>query len=379
MLEFIGYKQTVFLVLTNILAIIVMRDVMKSALTYPYVVFSSKRRNCVILCFLFCLFSFWGADWFGYISEIQLVQMFGNKHSNLEPFYIWLIQLLPDSYLLFRFAIWGSALILFLKTIKMLPLSFDLALLIFCTTWLPLFSYARASLAMAIMFYGVAWYYTNRGVKGAFVKILSVAIILSAFFFHKSAAFGILALFFAIFSKNINRNWMFIYVCLFPILVYVVQLYMDDFMAADVDRSVEGMEAYVAVGKNYLSAKTSAHGIGTNLQLFLEHVPFYFLAYFCYIFMQSPRFKTIPNTMKIFVKTHFIIIMMASVFMFDFGVNTDTIYCRLMRYSIIPGVIVLTYFYQNELYKVWPSRIYKLAFFSMVYSLFYVAYNVYVK
>lgn len=379
MLDFIGNKQTVILVLTNILAVFVMREVMKPAFTYPYVVTSSRRRNCVILCFLFCLFSFWGADWFGYKSEIELVKMYGSLHSNLETFYVRLIHLLPDSYLLFRTVIWGTALILFFKTIKILPLSLDLTLLFFCSAWLPLFSYARASLAMAIMFYGVAWYYSNRGIKGFIVKFLSVAIILSAIFFHKSAVFGILALLIAIFSKNIGRNWLFIYVCLFPIMVYVIQSYMGEFMALDVDSTAEGLEAYTTAGQRYLSAKTTNHGIGTNLQLFLEHVPFYILAYFCYRFMQSLKFKTVPDTIKIFIKTLFMIIMMASVFMFDFGVNTDTIYVRLMRYSIIPGVIVLTYFYQNKLYKVWPIRIYKLAFFSMVYSMVYVAYNVYVK
>ena len=374
----IGNKQTVFLVVTNIIAIFVMRGLMYPAAKYPYRVYSFRRRMSILLCFVFCLFSFWGADWFGNLIAYNSVQLFGEERSHYETVYVWIIQYLPDGYLYFRTIVWGSALFLLFRTIKKLPLSFDLALLIFCSTWLPLFSYARVTLAMAIMFFGVAWYYSNSGLKGAFLKIVSIALVLSAIFFHKSAAFGVLALLLAISSKSINKNWMLIYVCLFPIMVYVTQFYMGGFMAMDADISDAGVEAFAAAGQNYLSAENKVHGLGTDLQMFLEHLPFYLLAFFCYKIMQSPKYITIPDNIKIFIKSLFLIILMASVFMFDFGVNTDVVYCRLMRFSIIPGVIVLSYFYQNKLYKEWPNRIFKLAYLSLIYALVYTAYTVYV-
>lgn len=379
MLELIGNKQTVFLILTNIIAILVMRGFMKPAAGPPYEVYSYRRRICVLLCFVFCLFSFWGADWFGNLIAYKNAQLYGNEHSHYEEVYVWIIQSLPDGYLYFRTVVWGGALFLFFKTIKMLPLSFDLALLIFCSAWLPLFSYARVSLAMAIMFYGGAWYYSHNGLRGAFVKILSIAIVLVAIFFHKSAVFGVLAILIAIFSKKINRKWIYVYICLYPFMVYFVQIYMGDFMTINADVSEEGIEAYTAAGQNYLSADSKTHGLGTELQLFLEHLPLYILAYFCYKLIQSPIYIRIPDNIKIFIKSFFLIILMASVFMLDFGVNTDTIYSRLMRFSIIPGVIVLAYFYQNKLYKEWPGRIYNLAYFSMMYSLVYVTYTILVK
>lgn len=379
MLEFIGSKQTVFLVLTNIIMLLVMRQMMKPAFKSPYVVSNNARRLTLVICFIFCLFSFWGADWFGYIQEYELVKMYGDLHTNLEPFYIWLIQTLPDGYMFFRIAVWGSTLFILYRTIRLLPISFDLALLIFCSSWIALISYARASLAMAIMFYGIALYYSKGGFKGIWTKIIGVALVLSAIYFHKSAAFGVVALLMAIFSKNIGRRMMVIYICMFPLLVYIAHVYMGNFMSADMDRSAEGMESFAAVGQNYLSAESKSHGIGTNIQLLLEHIPFYCLAYLCYSIMQKPIYKDIPDSIKIFMKSLFFIILMSSVFIFNIGVNTDVVYGRFLRFSIIPSIVVLTYFYQNNMFPKWSPRLAQLAFISILYSLIYVSYTVYVK
>ena len=154
---------------------------------------------------------------------------------------------------------------------------------------------------------------------------------------------------------------------------------MGDFMSADMDRSAEGMESFAAVGQNYLSAESKSHGMGTNIQLLLEHIPFYCLAYLCYSIMQKPIYKDIPDSIKIFMKSLFFIILMSSVFIFNIGVNTDVVFGRFLRFSIIPSIVVLTYFYQNNMFPKWSHRIAQLAFISILYSLIYVSYTVYVK
>ena len=54
------------------------------------------------LIFMFCMFSFWGTDWFHYQNDFWTVRNYPDFKSNLEVVYVFLIRHVFPEYLSFR-------------------------------------------------------------------------------------------------------------------------------------------------------------------------------------------------------------------------------------------------------------------------------------
>ena len=68
----------------------------------------------------------------------------GKVEYHLEPFYFRLMDILPESYYLWRFVIWGAASLFTCLTIKRIGINVNFASVIFVTTCLlPIFYYVR--------------------------------------------------------------------------------------------------------------------------------------------------------------------------------------------------------------------------------------------
>ena len=152
-MDYLSMTQTPLLVLSNLAIILFIYILLKPSMTEPFGVISFRRNLSVLLMFLFFLFSFWGADWFHYAIEYQIAKD-GIYISNLETVYQFFASV-SSNYLIFRLLIWGPALILILRLFSKVSVSTDLALFFFGSIWIIWFGYARVSLALAMMFYGV--------------------------------------------------------------------------------------------------------------------------------------------------------------------------------------------------------------------------------
>lgn len=104
-----------------------------------------------VLIAVFLLFAYWDTDYFSF-RQIFYTSLQGFR----DPLYYYLSFVSFDSYTIFRLLIWGSALLLFYKTIKRFSLPLNYSAFIFCVFFLLTFSYARVSLGMAMYFYGVS-------------------------------------------------------------------------------------------------------------------------------------------------------------------------------------------------------------------------------
>ena len=120
---------------------------------------SVRFRLGVGVIFLFCIFSFWISDWFGYQREYIFIRQLEwyREVTSLEPVYVWLILHCPD-YLIFRLIIFGGAWLLVLLIFKHLNLDEDLSWFFFGVLFLPLFAYSEMRdfqliLAIGILFY----------------------------------------------------------------------------------------------------------------------------------------------------------------------------------------------------------------------------------
>ena len=109
-------------------------------------------------------------------------------------------------------------------------------------------------------------------VEKGYKRYIGFLFVLSSFYFHKSALFGIAVIFLSVMtllnSKKIVRFVLFS----FPILVFVTQFFLADFMMADVDTiSGDSLSKYASKGQSYMERDDSGGSIG-QLQDFLKYV-----------------------------------------------------------------------------------------------------------
>ena len=102
-------KQTPLLVFFNLLLLIAMFLLMRTALIKPYKVPLLHKKWSIFLMFVFVLFAFWGSDWFHYLEVYP--SLLYDDQSHIEAVYSWIAQNLSFGYISFRFIIWGSSLI----------------------------------------------------------------------------------------------------------------------------------------------------------------------------------------------------------------------------------------------------------------------------
>lgn len=105
-----------------------------------------------ILALIFCLYAFWDTDYFSFRYSF-----YTSLEGHRDPLYYYISLISFNSYTIFRLLIWGTALYLFKRTVDRFDISYNVAAYIFTIFFLLTFSYARASLGMAMYFYGLSF------------------------------------------------------------------------------------------------------------------------------------------------------------------------------------------------------------------------------
>ncbi len=364
-------KQTPLLVFFNLLLLIIMFLLMRPALKFPYKVSLSHRRWTIFLMFVFVLFSFWGSDWFHYMESYQ--HLLDDSHHNMEDVYFWIAQNLSVGYLSFRLVIWGGGLVLFLYILRKLPIKQDIAILTFTSIWLIWYAYARASLAMVILYLGVVLLYSSKNNKWL-SWTLGITIIYCSLFFHKSAGFGVLITIIVIFSQILKPKYFVIFLVIaIPFVFANIETFIAEFLSMEAEE--EGLMSNVARGQYYFDVDKRNRGWGELFAIVLELAPYYLIAVQCAKMLMKSKYNKITNDIQFFIRFQLLGIFIASIFFFNLGFgDTTTLAMRFMRFLAIPSVIVLTYSFE---YKYSP-KLSKYAYWSgLISSLYSVSYIMY--
>lgn len=347
-------------------------------LTYKALHGKSFTRSRIIfvysLILLFCLFSFWGADWFGYQSYFELAKNSYYANIPMEEFYIWLVEKACGSYIVFRLVVWGSSIIFFCLTARNLRCNVGLILFFFCNIYLIYFSYARVTLAISMMFYGYSCLWTARNSKKILTIIWGLFWIFLSFFFHKSAILGISSIILAIFVERMGKISLKLLLVSFPIIVFLLNTFFSNYFTI-IASSKGTFSEYANAGAGYLESSNSALGISTILSWMLERTPYYLLAFAAYMELLHPQIKH-PPIIKAFFAVEFMLIFIASAFLFNIGVETSTLYGRFIRFAQIPSVFIFAYFFENKIVTRSVKWALYIGVFNCVYSLLYSFYNV---
>lgn len=395
--------------------LIVMWFTMRPAIQYSDGVVSLPRLYFTLsMWFAFDLFAFWGSDWFHlYVAYQDIMQ----GTPIVEKIYTWIARnLAPNNYILFRAIVWGLAQFLLWDTFKRLSISTHLALALFVSIWLIWFSYGRVSLAMALAFWGMAFYYRSHSIP-ILPKIVGISAIIASFYLHKSAIFLILVAILSILTKRSNKITFAICLIIFPILIQLMsEGFLDMILFTMTDR-LEDLDNYILKAKYYMDTESDNHGIGPLIGMLLEKIPYYLITvlglFAIYNSKNSSGYEiyadtedtkeyeednesiededteivtpeeneeyqeyTIPEDIKVYIRALFFIVLLSSLLLINFKStsNTQVLFDRFVKFSMIPSAIVLAYLLDNYKYVRYAWWTYCLALLGTCYQMIYMLY-----
>ena len=230
---------------------------------------------------------------------------------------------------------------------------------------------------MAFLFCGLSYISNEHKYLGKryIYKLIGLILICVSFYFHKSAVIGIAAIALAIIFRKIGGQKGFLLMLIsFPIMVLIAKGLFVDVFSDIVSDDTNMLHEYALSGSVHFESETLRQGIGILIEQILECIPGYLLIVICYEVLSSK--KDIPRNIELVMYSLCSIILVASIFVFDLGSDTNIIYGRMMRYSQIPMCICYTYFYERGFYPKQVKWTYSVGIIGCFYAITYMLYNV---
>ncbi len=347
-------KATALEVFFDLCLFVILFFVVRHGLKYR-----THNQWCYILCLLFCLFSFWGGDYFHYKAMYEDFSIFGSSGA-VEKVYFHIIKF-SSTYLSFRLIVWGSSITLSFWCAKRLKLNSQLFNYTFVAFALLSFSYARVSLAIAIICLGYTFI-----VKPFRLNLLSIIlgliIIYVGTLFHKSII--LLAVIALVSVLNITKLRICLMVLGFPIAIILANIYLPHLLSDDTILSAE----QVAKAQAYLSeSHEKTRGIGALINFTIQYASVYLACLFIVIqyFRKYRLFSTLSKQVILFV---LLTVYAGSIFLcIPMGF---VMFYRIVSMAKLPLVFALTLNY-NYLTKIQIWLVVALAYFSDFYQLSY--------
>ena len=139
--------------------------------------------------------------------------------------------------------------------------------------------------------------------------------------------------------------------------------------------SFEESMVNISSGQRYLVGEISAvKGPATLIEEGLMRVSFYLVAVLFILSVIKNKYKELPETIKFFACCSFFTIAGASLFAFDTGFDTSTIFNRFLLYSILPSSIFVAHFIYTKQFQRFTRLIIIVglcaSFFALLYSFY---------
>lgn len=321
-----------------------------------------------IAIIVLCVTCFVSGDFYHYISWCQDYNFKGRNHG--EPIYSDIIRLLDRNYLLFRILIWGGGLILVADTCRRLKIDKFVALFVLFVAFYVIYSYARASYAMAVYYWGFSLLISDK--KNFFTIIIGVAGVVLSYVFHHSMLLCILLT--PMVLVPLKRKMILYLVFFCPLICFIVGQIFADYFA----------QLPLMLDDEYLSSKLSAVGSrkdeSSNWKGIISNV-FHYGRFFLpmYIILRLVYFKDvyngkIPNCVKYLTVTSFYLMLISIATMF-IGLDTFLFFFRILFMAHIPLSLVVAKLYQDR--KISKRDMGTYLMFFLVCSLYGLLYSVY--
>ncbi|MDE6295979.1 MAG: hypothetical protein K2M03_07940 [Muribaculaceae bacterium] len=288
-----------------------------------------------VATFIYLLTYFIDTDYFHYEA---LVQDYSQREVfHVEPVYGLIAWIVGYNYTLFRVVVWGSALFLFCKTVKITDTNLNHALYTLFVIFIGTFAYARATLGMCFAYCGIALFVQNPpGVK----KIFGLCLLFCSIIFHNSMAViigvGLLSL-----IVPLNKKTLFISL-IFTVAgaLAITQLFISILTQNQIGDAYVMSKLYTYTSGNMEDDPTTMLG---KIRYFLAAAAYYLGVYFCLrsIFKRKSKGLAVSKMEEVFTKCALLIILISTLLLFlPLGVNVFAYRIRYM--AMIPICICLT-------------------------------------
>ncbi len=298
------------------------------------------RTTWIFFCFFLFVLTWWlNTDYYGYANYAQ----FGDVDFNFNPLLElevggqFIASIVNGDWLGFRVGVWGTALILFVLTLRRFELNVQHGLFILFLMYYNIFCYGRVTLAMAIYFYGLS--FLCKPLKNnLFSIIIGVLLIYCCHFFHRSAILMIVLtpmLFFASFRKWFKTNRymiLLLFVILMGIVVGIEGLYSIGGLDDKTQHKLEMYEQREMAKANILGV------IGEIIDYTSYILPNIVLIYYL--------FKLRKGVLPLYITRLMIVglsIFVTSIAFYFSGEGQFTLFYRVLFMTMIPVSLVLTY------------------------------------
>ncbi len=328
----------------------------------------SSRIIGVILIIIFCLFPYWGGDYYHSRDSFDIIKNGGYNH--FEDIY-GLIIMNSGTYTLFRLIVWGSALFLLFFAYKRISVNFDLSLFYFVSLSLVRFSYARVSLAMAVILLGMTIIYKPIGNRKVLSYLIGFIIICCAEFFHRSAAIGIFSAFATLFIINNSKKKIVLLALFVPFLAFFVSYVLGNLLNtsfAAIDASLDGKI------DRYLTNETAERGIASKIAIFLQWTNMFLSAIAFIVLVIKNKYEKLTRVEQSFACYVFIIMLIVLGLSLDFQHETGILANRTMCFAMpANAVFLMSIKSRNDIIKI-CNMAYRFGLTASLYNLLYATY-----
>lgn len=322
----------------------------------------------VFLILIFCLFPFWGNDYWHYLIDYYELKKGGK--TNMEEVYSFIVQKSP-TYFSFRAIVWGMALFCMLCGFRVMKIDKGICLFLFVCLFLPLYSYARVSLVMSMIFLGLALFTKKR----FWPVIFGTLLIGLSYYFHKSAVYGIAMSLLSIFLEKRTKLAISIIILLIPVFLFLIQNQLIDIMSLDADEE-ENQALYTS--QLYLGTNVVTQGLSAIIRTVIQRTSL-LLVLILYIRM-AYNSELINLPISIRIMAGFAALCIVSSFLLLLSgeqLNVTSISYRLSLYAWIPAIAFLSYCKTNYIHSKALLWIFIFGLSNTSYMLLYSLYNLY--
>lgn len=289
---------------------------------------------------LFTIFYCVNDDYFQYREWLDVPSL---CYWGKEKFYFYAILLCRSlqfdyPYELFRLIVWGGAVFIAYYTFRMyrrlmLP---GLALLLLFVFHAGSFSYARASLAMAVYFFGIAMVLRH---NGSIPKLLGIGIALSSYYFHHELLIAIAALPFLFLSFE-KKSSSVLSIILLVIVIYAVSFIGSNLQFLDEMFDNDDLTSRI---ENINEKGQGTFRFSTLINYLKYFYPFYLITKYFWK-------KKVPKSIAGMYRITCGILMLSIAFMVVYGLRSVYTY-RVLYMAMIPLTLLIDYGFCHGYFK----------------------------
>ena len=297
----------------------------------------------VVLFALYAVFYCIGLDYFSYREWLEWLEETDIKYWGRENVYIHIVLFCRSlsfdyPYEVFRLIVWGGGILMAYYTFRMykrlmLP---GLALLLLFVFHASTFCYSRASLAMAVYFFGIALALCHRRL---IPKILGIGIALSSFYFHHEIiiAIAVLPILFLPLEK---KKYTILSILLLFVAIYVVSFISSDLSYLDLMFDNEDLSSRI---ENVSEKGQGVFRLSTLVNYLKYFYPFYLITRYLWK-------KEVPKPIAKMYRITCGILIISVVFMIVYGLRSVYTY-RVLYMAMIPLTLLIDYGYCHGYFK----------------------------